>query len=134
MSHVSYFEAAAYANFVNARLPTEFEWEYVAQQQALKQQQNDLLTPCVCKNPDVISQLSDTCWQWTNSAYLPYPGFKPFRGAAGEYNGKFMNNQRVLRGGCVFTPKDHLRQTYRNFFYPHQAWMCSGIRLAKDIL
>ncbi|TMP17163.1 ergothioneine biosynthesis protein EgtB [Pseudoalteromonas sp. S2893] len=134
VSHVSYFEAAAYANFVNARLPTEFEWEYVAQQQALKQQHNDLLTPSVCKNPDVISQLSDTCWQWTNSAYLPYPGFKPFSGAAGEYNGKFMNNQMVLRGGCVFTPKDHLRQTYRNFFYPHQAWMCSGIRLAKDIL
>lgn len=134
VSHVSYFEAAAYANFVNARLPTEFEWEYVAQQQALIQRQNDLLTPSACKNLDVISQLSDTCWQWTNSAYLPYPGFKPFSGAAGEYNGKFMNNQMVLRGGCVFTPKDHLRQTYRNFFYPHQAWMCSGIRLAKDIL
>lgn len=134
VSHISYFEATAYANFVDARLPTEFEWEYVAQQQALKQRQNDLLTPSACKNPDVISQLSDTCWQWTNSAYLPYPGFKPFSGVAGEYNGKFMNNQMVLRGGCVFTPKDHLRITYRNFFYPHQAWMCSGIRLAKDIL
>ncbi|TMO73960.1 ergothioneine biosynthesis protein EgtB [Pseudoalteromonas sp. S3785] len=134
VSHVNYFEAAAYANFVSARLPTEFEWEYVAQQQVLKQPQNNLLTPTVCKQPDTISHLSDTCWQWTNSAYLPYPGFKPFSGDAGEYNGKFMNNQMVLRGGCVFTPKDHLRQTYRNFFYPHQAWMCSGIRLAKDLL
>ncbi|TMO79265.1 ergothioneine biosynthesis protein EgtB [Pseudoalteromonas sp. S3776] len=134
VSHVNYFEAAAYANFVSARLPTEFEWEYVAQQQVLEQPQNNLLTPTVCKQPDTISQLSDTCWQWTNSAYLPYPGFKPFSGDAGEYNGKFMNNQMVLRGGCVFTPKNHLRQTYRNFFYPHQAWMCSGIRLAKDLL
>ncbi|ASM49908.1 hypothetical protein PESP_a1852 [Pseudoalteromonas espejiana DSM 9414] len=135
VSHVSYFESAAYANFVNARLPTEYEWEYVAQQQnTIKHTDEGDLTPKVAKSNESISQLSDTCWQWTNSAYLPYPGFKPFSGAAGEYNGKFMNNQMVLRGGSIFTPNNHLRETYRNFFYPHQAWMCSGIRLAKDIL
>ncbi|XQF93709.1 SUMF1/EgtB/PvdO family nonheme iron enzyme [Pseudoalteromonas espejiana] len=117
VSHVSYFESAAYANFVNARLPTEYEWEYVAQQQnTIKHNDEGDLTPKVAKSNESISQLSDTCWQWTNSAYLPYPGFKPFSGAAGEYNGKFMNNQMVLRGGSIFTPNNHLRETYRNFF------------------
>ncbi|MBB1386322.1 ergothioneine biosynthesis protein EgtB [Pseudoalteromonas sp. SG45-5] len=130
--HVSYFEASAYANFVDARLPTEFEWEYVAKaHNVIKPSQNQLM-PGQCEGDEKITQLTDACWQWTNSAYLPYPGFKPIEGVAGEYNGKFMNNQMVLRGGCVFTPKNHLRTTYRNFYYPHQAWMCSGIRLARD--
>ena len=132
--HVSYFEASAYANFVKARLPTEFEWEYAAKNDYLVEAEERYLTPQLAKGDTKISQLTDSCWQWTNSAYLPYPGFKPIEGIAGEYNGKFMNNQMVLRGGCVFTPQNHLRQTYRNFYYPHQAWMCSGIRLAKDIV
>ncbi|WP_166376324.1 ergothioneine biosynthesis protein EgtB [Pseudoalteromonas sp. Z9A4] len=132
--HVSYFEASAYANFVKARLPTEFEWEYAAKNTPSKDTNNHHLTPPQAKGDAEINQLTDSCWQWTNSAYLPYPGFKPIEGIAGEYNGKFMNNQMVLRGGCVFTPQNHLRQTYRNFYYPHQAWMCSGIRLAKDIV
>ncbi|MBQ4798894.1 ergothioneine biosynthesis protein EgtB [Pseudoalteromonas sp. MMG006] len=132
--HISYFEASAYANFVKARLPTEFEWEYAAQNSATNKTIDDNSMPAPAKGEANIEQLSDACWQWTNSAYLPYPGFKPIEGVAGEYNGKFMNNQMVLRGGCVLTPNNHLRQTYRNFYYPHQAWMCSGIRLAKDIL
>jgi ergothioneine biosynthesis protein EgtB len=130
--HVSYFEASAYANFASARLPTEFEWEYAANERAITDAANNLLMPSVYKEETDIGQLADACWQWTNSAYLPYPGFKPIEGVAGEYNGKFMTNQMVLRGGCVFTPNNHLRKTYRNFYYPHQAWMCSGIRLARD--
>lgn len=112
--HINFYEASAYAHFANARLPTEFEWEHAAQQST------------------ELSQLQDACWQWTNSAYLPYPGFKPIAGVAGEYNGKFMNNQMILRGGCSLTPKNHLRKSYRNFYYPHQSWMQSGIRLARD--
>ena len=131
--HVSYYEASAYASFVNARLPTEFEWEYAAQQHAPSNTAHtSLLLPNMADSSAAIGQLTDSCWQWTNSAYLPYPGFKPIAGVAGEYNGKFMSNQTVLRGGCVLTPANHLRTTYRNFYYPHQAWMCSGIRLAKD--
>ncbi|WP_372760870.1 ergothioneine biosynthesis protein EgtB [Pseudoalteromonas sp.] len=129
--HVSYFEANAYANFVNARLPTEFEWELVAQRHA---DNNSQQQPCDKQQLNAITKLTDIRWQWTNSAYLPYPGFEPITGDAGEYNGKFMSNQMVLRGGCEFTPANHSRITYRNFYYPHQAWMCSGIRLAKDRL
>lgn len=116
LTHISYFEASAYAVWANARLPTEFEWERAAKSD----------------QADALFNLYDTCWQWTNSAYLPYPGFKPFEGVAGEYNGKFMSNQMVLRGGCGFTSEAHTRVSYRNFFYPHQSWMQSGIRLAKD--
>ncbi|MGO2011488.1 MAG: ergothioneine biosynthesis protein EgtB [Pseudoalteromonas sp.] len=118
VSHVSFYEASAYAAFADARLPTEFEWERAA------------------SSPEraLFSQLDDCCWQWTNSSYLPYPGFQPIAGVAGEYNGKFMSNQMVLRGGCALTPDKHLRVSYRNFYYAHQAWMQSGIRLAKDKL
>jgi ergothioneine biosynthesis protein EgtB len=108
VSHVSYYEAAAFAQWKGMRLPTEFEWEVAS------------------------SQLEwGKLWEWTESAYLPYPGFSKAAGALGEYNGKFMVNQMVLRGGSVATPAGHSRHTYRNFFHPNLRWMYSGIRLAK---
>ena len=108
LSHVSYYEANAYASWKGLRLPTEFEWEVAS------------------------SQLSwGKRWEWTNSSYLPYPGFKIAEGAVGEYNGKFMINQMVLRGGSVATAEGHSRSTYRNFFHAHFQWQYSGIRLAK---
>jgi dimethylhistidine N-methyltransferase len=114
VTHVSYFEAAAFAQWVGARLPTEAEWECAANAQALEQR-------------------DDVAWQWTQSAYSAYPGFRPTRDAIGEYNGKFMIGQMVLRGGCEFTPVRHTRSTYRNFFRPEQRWMLSGLRLARDL-
>lgn len=106
--HISYYEAFAYAEWMGCRLPTEFEWESAA------------------------SQLNwGQLWEWTGSAYLPYPGFSKAPGALGEYNGKFMVNQHVLRGASIATPPGHSRSTYRNFFAPHLRWMFSGIRLAK---
>ncbi|TRZ44409.1 ergothioneine biosynthesis protein EgtB [Robertkochia solimangrovi] len=108
LTHISYFEAYAYAQWKELRLPTEFEWE-------------------------VAQEYFDwgRRWEWTESAYLPYPGFAKEEGALGEYNGKFMVNQKVLRGGSVATAKNHTRYTYRNFFHPHLRWQFTGIRLAK---
>ena len=114
--HVSFYEAYAFSQFKQARLASEFEWEYAQKHHG-----------------EALEQSDDTAWQWTQSHYGAYPGFKPFAGNAGEYNGKFMVNQYVLRGGSGFTPEHHTRATYRNFFYPHQRWMCSAIRLAKDV-
>ncbi len=114
VSHVSYYEAEAYARWAGARLPTEAEWEHAATHLR-----------------DELQQLDDHCWQWTSSAYLPYPGFRTPEGAVGEYNGKFMINQMVLRGGSCATPAGHLRPTYRNFFPPGACWQFSGIRLAR---
>ncbi|MEQ1921394.1 MAG: ergothioneine biosynthesis protein EgtB [Pyrinomonadaceae bacterium] len=108
VTHVSYYEAAAYAEWKGCRLPTEFEWEVASSQFDWGQR-----------------------WEWTNSAYLPYPGFKKAAGAVGEYNGKFMINQMVLRGASAVTPAGHSRPTYRNFFDPHLRWQFTGIRLAK---
>jgi ergothioneine biosynthesis protein EgtB len=110
VAHISYFEADAYANWSGCRLPTEFEHEYL----------------------DQLTNKPSALWSWTSSQYSPYPGFQKFNGALSEYNGKFMCNQFVLRGGCIATPENHWRPSYRNFYEPHQRWMYSGIRLAKD--
>ncbi|ESQ84009.1 hypothetical protein AEAC466_09700 [Asticcacaulis sp. AC466] len=114
VTHVSFYEADAFARWSGARLPTEAEWEAAASDGALE-------------------QVDTVAWQWTASAYLPYPGFTPGSGAVGEYNGKFMSGQMVLRGGCAFTPPGHARPSYRNFFRPEQRWMRSGVRLARDL-
>lgn len=130
--HLSYYEAQAFAQWAGCRLPFEAEWEAAATDTAAGGQFLDLnhLHPITRVGRD--SPLSGSVWQWTQSAYGPYPGFKPFEGEAAEYNGKFMCNQLVLRGGACVTPASHFRISYRNFFYPHQAWQFCGIRLAKS--
>ena len=112
--HVSWYEADAFARWASARLPTEFEWE-------------------AASDSVDMHEMMDQVWQWTVSAYLPYPGFRPPGGAIGEYNGKFMINQMVLRGGSAVTPASHTRPTYRNFFHPDRRWQFSGLRLAENI-
>ncbi len=112
--HISWYEADAFARWSGARLPTETEWEAAS------------------GNP-AIHDTAGHVWQWTESAYRPYPGYQPVPGAIGEYNGKFMINQMVLRGGSVATPPDHTRPTYRNFFHPDKRWQFTGLRLAKDL-
>ena len=142
VAHVSFFEAEAYARWVGARLPTEFEWEVVAADvvddpvvglAAGHWYDGDALHPLPAVHAQGrASQLFGDVWEWTSSAYRPYPGFKPLDGALGEYNGKFMNNQFVSRGGSCLTPEGHARVSYRNFFYPHQRWAMQGFRLARD--
>ena len=134
--HLSGYEADAYANWASARLPTEMEWEVAARQQVLSAGSVPFLHPQTSQAPkpaEPLLQLYDSCWQWTASAYRPYPGFRVDEGAIGEYNGKFMSNQWVLRGGSCVSSVDHLRSTYRNFFYPEDRWQFSGIRLAKNL-
>ena len=137
VTHVSFYEADAYARWHGARLPTEFEWEYAAEVSSsypsLVGIGKSVLHPQSCEEKGPLHQLFGQCWQWTASAYTPYPGFRPVNGALGEYNGKFMANQIVLRGSSCVTPPGHARLTYRNFFYPRDRWQFSGIRLAKDL-
>lgn len=134
--HVSYYEADAYARWANARLPTEAEWEIAAQQVRVEGNFVDDstlhpgLTP-VSDADTVPSQMFGDVWQWTQSSYAPYPGYHTPPGAVGEYNGKFMVNQYVLRGGSCATPRSHIRATYRNFFPAAARWQFSGIRLAR---
>ena len=131
--HVNYFEACAFAAWAGKRLPTEFEWEVAAMGLPIEGNFLDMnvLHPRSARNSG-LTQLFGDVWEWTSSAYSPYPGYKPVRGALGEYNGKFMCGQYVLRGGSCVTPPGHIRSTYRNFFYPHSFWQFSGIRLAID--
>lgn len=142
VTHVSYFEADAYARWAGARLPTEAEWEIHVSQVPIDGNFADTLlasnwpihpSPSL-SSVDVPAQMFGDVWEWTSSSYSPYPGYQPAAGALGEYNGKFMCNQYVLRGGSVATSSDHVRATYRNFFSPDSRWQFSGIRLAKSEL
>jgi ergothioneine biosynthesis protein EgtB len=133
--HVSYYEADAFARWSGARLPLQAEWESVAEVQAIEGHFAEALDfePKASVSRDGIGDMFGSVWEWTASPYVAYPGFHPAAGVVGEYNGKFMCNQFVLRGGSCATPRSHIRASYRNFFPPHARWQFMGIRLAADV-
>ncbi len=134
VSHVNFYEADAYARWSGKRLPSEQEWEVVALQQAVQPEHIAIsLHPLAPATQSEVAQMFGQLWQWTRSSYAPYPGYRPGTGAIGEYNGKFMCNQVVLRGSSCVTAPGHARASYRNFFYPPDQWQYTGIRLADDL-
>ena len=135
--HVSFYEAAAFAKWKGARLPTEFEWETAARFENSESTflEDGYFEPePTMEDHERFSQIHGAVWEWTQSSYLPYPRYEKFQYGLGEYNEKFMCNQFVLRGGSCVTPRSHYRTTYRNFYYPHMRWQYAGIRLAKDLV
>ena len=134
VTHVSFYEADAYASWAGARLPSEFEWEAAAAAHDAAAG-NQMDRACAVEPRPAVNgpAFFGDVWEWTGSAYRPYPGFRAVEGAVGEYNGKFMSGQFVLRGGSCATPRGHARASYRNFFYPHQRWQFTGVRLARDL-